>query len=124
MRLSRLRERFAITRFPAYVATPEWLAASSLVSLTRTSDELSIVCDESQVPPGQEDCERGWNCFKLHGPIAFTVTGVVAELTRPLANSRISVFVISTYDTDYILVKAEQADRAANAWRGLGHEVD
>jgi len=124
MRLSRLRERFAILRFAPDAMTPEWLAPSSLISITRTPEEFSLVCDEVLVPDDQSNCERGWSCFKLHGPIPFTTTGVVSELTRPLADHRISVFVVSTYDTDYILVKAEQADRVANAWRALGHEVD
>ena len=70
-----------------------------------------------------EVVEPGWSVFKLAGPFAFDEVGIVAGLSRTLAEARIGIFVVSTYDTDYILVKRDNARAAADAWRASGHEV-
>lgn len=92
------------------------------MSMTRTPDELSIVCDEHAVPDGVV-AERGWVAFRVEGPIPFEVTGVAASLTAPLAAAKISVFLIATYDTDWLLVKESVRDRAVAALRGAGFDV-
>ena len=114
----RLREtpwRLAVCRFPADAPLPAWVfhAEAEFWSLTRTPHELSLVCAEDDLPPSVErDVEKGWRAFAVEGPIPFGVTGVVSGLTVPLADAGIGVFVISTYDTDYLLVKAVQFSQA------------
>ena len=115
----RLREtawRLAVCRFPADSPLPVWVfhAEAEFWSLTRTPDELSLVCAEDDLPPSvDQHVERGWRAFALEGPVPFTTTGVISGLTAPLAAAGIGVFVISTYDTDYLLVKAAVFERTA-----------
>lgn len=117
----RLREtpwRLAVCRFPADAPLPAWVfhAEAEFWSLTRTPDELSLVCPEDDLPPSVDThVERGWRAFQVEGPVPFATTGVVSGLTAPLAAAGIGVFVISTYDTDYLLVKAEAYARAREA---------
>jgi hypothetical protein len=119
--LVTLDERFAICRLAADAELPEWLGGS-LVSITRTSDELSLVCAEGSVPASVE-AERGWRCLKVEGPLDFELTGILAGLSGALAEAEIPVFAVSTYETDYLLVKADRLDAAAAALRGAGHAV-
>jgi hypothetical protein len=93
-----------------------------VVSLTWTADELSIVCPEDLVP-GDVRAERGWRAIRVRGAIDFSETGVVAALTVPLAEAKIGVFVLSTFDTDYLLVPGERFEPAVKALRGAGHRV-
>ena len=105
----------AVCRFPADAPLPVWVlhAEARFWSLTRTPDELSVVCAEDDLPPSVEShVERGWRAFWLEGPLPFTLTGVIASVTAPLADAGIPVFVISTYDTDVLLVKADDLARA------------
>ena len=120
--LTLLPETFAICRLDVNAAIPAWATADSFFSITRTSDELSIVCQQSVVPDGVR-CERDWRCFKLAGPIPFTAVGVLASLVQPLAEAGISVFALSTFDTDYLLVKTADLPRAIDALRQSGHPM-
>jgi hypothetical protein len=115
------RDTFAIVRLSASEEIPRW-ASGDFVSITRTPDELSIVCKESAVPAGSH-ADRGWECLKLEGPIPLHTVGVAAQFTGLLAKAGVSVFLISTFDTDYLLVKGDALDRAADALRGGGHSV-
>ena len=94
----------AICRFPPGTELPEWIREDRFVSITRTPEELSVVCPEELLPDGIQ-AERGWQLIKLKGPIEFSMTGVLASLVRPLSEANIPLFAISTYDTDYLLVK-------------------
>lgn len=85
----------------------------------RTADELSIVCAEERVPSNVQ-AERGWRAFKLEGPVPFTTVGVISSLTTPLATQGIGVFVLSTFDTDYLLVKETNLGRAQKALAAAG----
>jgi uncharacterized protein len=123
MRLSVLPDRFAICRLPPEDSLPDWALRGSFFTVTRTGDELSIVCQQDQVPAGVK-VECDWRCLKLHGPIPFATTGVIAALTRPLAEAKISVSAIATYDTDYLLVKADTLEPAIQALRSQGFEVE
>jgi uncharacterized protein len=120
--LTILPDTFAICRLDANAAIPAWANASSFVSITRTVEELSIVCLQSLVPDGFR-CEKDWRCFKLAGPIPFTAVGVLASLVQPLAESGISVFAVSTFDTDYLLVKEADLQQTIEALRLKGHSV-
>ncbi|MCC6904419.1 MAG: ACT domain-containing protein [Anaerolineae bacterium] len=101
---------------------PEWALGGDLFSVTRTPAELSIVCAEDDVPPGVK-AERGWKALRLEGPFEFTLTGVLLAVLSPLADAGIGIFALSTYDTDYVLVKAEHLVMAVAALRGAGHRV-
>jgi hypothetical protein len=121
-KLSVLTGRFAVCRLAPGAPIPEWAQRGAFVSVTRTAEELSVVCDEEYVP-AEARAERGWRCFKLHGPFTFSETGVLAAITRPLAEAGISLFAVSTFDTDYVLVKVADFERALNALGKAGHAV-
>ncbi|MGB7492551.1 MAG: ACT domain-containing protein, partial [Thermoanaerobaculia bacterium] len=99
-----LEGTFAVCRLAADEAVPDWAQQGSVSSVTRTTRELSIVCEQDVVPP-EVQSDTGWRCLMVEGPLAFTEVGILASLTAPLAASGISVFVISTYDTDFLLIK-------------------
>ncbi len=107
--------RFAVCRFDSSVSIPGWaLGRGGFVSITRSERELSIVAAEALVP-AEVKAERGWAAMRVAGRLDFALVGVLAKLTGALAEAGISCFAISTYDTDYILVKQLEADRAAEA---------
>lgn len=112
--LSILPDRLAVARLSPGDGLPSWLDwTDPLVSATRTGEELSILCREDRVPDSVK-AERGWRAFKVEGPLDFSLFGVLARIAVPLAQARISIFALSTYDTDYVLVRAEDLDRAAD----------
>ncbi|MEO8033271.1 MAG: ACT domain-containing protein [Acidobacteriota bacterium] len=111
----------AVSRLERDAAVPQW-ATGEFVSITRTHDELSIVCDDAVVPASVRT-ERSFRCFKVNGPIPFETTGVASALTAPLAAASISVFIVATFDTDYVLVKSATLDDAIAALRSAGHVV-
>ncbi len=104
-------------QIPAWVAT-----AKSFVSITRTTEELSIVCAEGFPPAGVKQ-ESGWRLLKVEGPLDFGLTGILASVLDPLARAGISIFSVSTYNTDYVLVKQDKAEAAVAALRQAGHTV-
>lgn len=111
--LSILPQSLAICRLEKKLPIPAWaLSSSQFLSITSTYQEISIVCDESVVPPDVK-AVKGWRAFKVEGQLDMSMTGVISALTGPLAASGISVFSVSTYDTDYLLVKSERFDEAA-----------
>lgn len=123
MRLTELPGDYAVARAGAAAPVPEGvLSGTGFVSVSRTDEELSVVAPAAAIR-GMEKVEGGWACFKVAGPFAFDEVGIVAALSRTLAAAGIGIFVVSTYDTDYILVKRENARAAAQAWRADGHEV-
>jgi uncharacterized protein len=122
VRLRVLPERFAVVRLGPDEEAPARMPARGLLSITRTPEELSIVCDERDAPAGAPS-EKGWRCLAVEGPLPFTATGILASLAGPLAEARVSVFVLSTFDTDYLLVRASQLDDALATLATAGHEV-
>lgn len=116
-------ELFAVCRLDHNAPIPAWASAGTLFSITRTADELSIVCPQSLVPDAIR-CERGWRCLRVAGTMAFSMVGVVASLSQPLAEAGIGIFVISTFDTDYLLVKDNDLEKAVIALRATGHAVE
>jgi hypothetical protein len=114
MRFTLLDGRYAVARLAPDAAVPEWADRGAFVTITRTSEELSIVTEEENVPADVRT-ERGWRCLKLEGPIPFETIGVAAKFTGALAAAGVSVFVVSTFDTDYVLVKDEALPRAVTA---------
>jgi hypothetical protein len=117
-----LPDRYAICRLDATAEVPPWSAKGPFVSISRTIDELSIVCLESSVPSGIT-CEAGWRILKCEGPLDYALTGIMASLAEPLADASIPIFPIATHDTDYILVKEPHLDTAIVALTRYGHAV-
>lgn len=111
----------AVARLGANDPIPPWVRGR-FTSVTRTADELSIVCDAAAVPEDVR-AERGWRVLRVVGPIAFETTGVAAALIAPLAAATISVFLVATFDTDYLLLKAERFEEALGILRRAGHDV-
>lgn len=120
--LTVLGDRLAVCRLDAGSDVPPWPAPDGFLAITRTADELSVVCREDAVP---EDVrrEKGWRAMKLEGPFEFTEVGVLASVATPLADADVGIFAVSTNDTDYVLVKDEQLDRAVAALREDGREI-
>lgn len=120
-RFSPLPDLLGIVRLPPDAPIPAWaIEPSAFASITRTAGELSVVCPEARVPSGIQ-AERGWRALQIHGPLPFDAVGILAGLASPLAGAGISIFAVSTFDTDYVLVKAEQLDRAVDALVAAGH---
>ena len=99
-----LKEKYGVCRLDKTELVPEWAQKSDFFSITRTSDELSIVCSEDYIPSGVR-FEGDWKILKIEGPLDFSLIGILASISTILSQKGISIFAISTYDTDYILVK-------------------
>ena len=124
MDLRVLPERLAVCRLPADSPWPVPPAGPSFFSVTRTGSELSVVCAEDAAATGDDvRVETDWRALEVAGPLDFSMVGVMAALTAPLADVEVSVFVVSTYDTDYVLVHAAALERAVEALRAAGHTV-
>ena len=116
---SILPGEWAIARLAAGAPVPAWAAAPApFLSVTRTSDELSIVAPAAAVPAGVR-AEGGWTVLRLQGPFAFDQTGILASFATPLAEAGIGLFALSTFDTDYVLVKTAHRSAALAALRAL-----
>ena len=113
----------AVARLDAGDRIPEWLPTSGFVATTRTTRELSIVCDARNIPATVRT-EPGWRALEVAGPLDFALTGVLASLAGPLAQAGIPIFAISTFDTDYILVKSDTLDRAIAALEDARHTIE
>ncbi len=117
-----LQDTYGVCRLDKDRTIPDWAKESEFFSITKTRSELSLVCSQQNIP---EDitCEKGWRVLKVEGTLDFSLTGILASISGTLAAEDISIFAISTYDTDYILVKEAALDRAVEALRKAGHAV-
>ncbi len=122
LQLHVLPERLAVCRLAPEEALPGWALRGSLWCVMRTVDELSVVCEQIHVPGGVR-VEGGWRALKVIGPLDFALTGILAELAGTLAEAGVSIFALSTFDTDYILVKEDSLGPAIDALRGQGYTV-
>jgi len=114
----------AVVRLAPDAPVPSWLPATGFTSVTRTADELSVVCPADAVPHGDGvPAEAGWVRLELAGPFEFTLTGILAAVLVPLADAGVGIFALSTYDTDHVLVKGAQLGDAVTALRAAGHVV-
>ena len=123
MDLRVLPDRLAVCRIDANAPWPKPPSGRGFFSATRIGDEISVVCAEDAAPSGAR-VEPDWRAIEVSGPLDFAMVGVMAALTAPLAAVEVSVFVLSTYDTDYVLVHAAALERAVAALRRAGHHVD
>jgi len=109
MELTELKGTYSIIRYPADEKIPSWvLGQKGFFSITQTQEELSILCETTVIEGEPSNREDGWKCLKVEGPLDFSLTGVLSSIAAPLAREEISIFAVSTYDTDYILVKDEK----------------
>jgi len=120
LRLEALPESYAVARLAPDEPIPVWADGTGFVSISRTRDELSIVCVAERVPAGIK-ADGPWTCFMLVGPFAFDETGIALAAIKPLADVGIGIFLVSTFDTDYLLVKSKNAERARQALASAGH---
>lgn len=120
--LQQFPEKLAVVKLPPGAEIPSWAESSSLFSITATATETSLVCAGRNVPT-KVVAHKGLTAFAVQGPLDFALVGVLAGLLVPLAEAGISVFTLSTFDTDWILVPLKDADKAAEAWRRRGHTV-
>ena len=117
-----LSEKLAVCQLAAGSPVPEWALAQGFFCVTQTAEELSIVCAESRVPAGVR-VERDWVALKLDGPFPFAMTGVLTSFLQPLAEAGVPIFVVSTFDTDYVLMKRDKLEAAIKALDAAGHEL-
>lgn len=116
---------YVVARLPADASVPDGLLspdAPTLVSVTRTADELSVICRDGLISRDAV-VETGWRLLTVRGPLEFTLTGIIAALSSELAAAGVSLFSLSTFDTDHVLVKAAELERAEEALRAAGHDV-
>ncbi len=117
-----LDQTFCVHRL-AHLPVLDHLDETEFFWLGRTDDEISLVC-EANIQIQSEETESGWSCLKVLGPLDFSMTGVIAGLSEVLANEQISIFALSTFDTDYLLVKTSNLERALAALRGAGYDIE
>jgi hypothetical protein len=122
LKIITLEKSYAICRLAPDAALPDWAVSATFCSVTRTKNELSIVCEEERVPV-EVKAERNRRVLRIEGPLAFELTGVLASVVAPLANAGISIFSVATYDTDYLLVSEENLVEATRVLEAAGHEV-
>ncbi len=113
---------YAIVQLAPETAVPEWTTHGEFTSITRTSDELSVVCLSENVPPEIRPPQR-WVCLKLQGPFLFSLTGVLLSFIEPLSSNNVPIFAISTYDTDYVLIQEEFVGTTLDLLQKAGHEL-
>ena len=117
--LRRIPGDYAVAKLAAW---PTWLPEEGFVSVTRTAQEISVVCEPSAIPDGVL-VEFGWALFEFEGPFPFALTGILDSVVHPLASAKIGIFALSTYDTDYLLVKEKDLARTVEAVRAAGHAI-
>ena len=115
-----LEGTYAVCRLSPDASIPAWATAGPFVSITRTAEELSIVCPDRDIP-SDVPTERPWRGIRLAGPLDFSLTGVIASLVQPLADAELPIFVISTFESDYVLIRSSDLGRAADILEDAGH---
>jgi len=123
VRLFALDELYAIVRLHPDAGLPDWVEGGHFWSVTRSDTELSVVCREDDVP-ADASAERGWCALEVAGPLDFSLTGVVSALVSPLADAEVPIFVLSTFETDYLFVRERDLERSVDALAEAGHSVD
>jgi uncharacterized protein len=122
MKLTVLEISAAVCQLKSNSEIPQWALKGSFYSISKTMDELSVVCDQAHVPADIK-AERNWTVFKVEGPLDFSLTGILSSISAPLAAAKISIFAVSTFDTDYVMVKTQNFENAVVALRNSGFQV-
>lgn len=122
MNLTILDTTFSVVKLSETEEIPSWVSKGGFFSITRTNEELSIVCASSNVPDNiLKDVEHDWKCMKVEGVLDFGLTGILSSLANPLAVNHISIFAISTFNTDYLLIKLHSIEKAKSVLENAGH---
>ena len=121
--IALLDESFVICRFAPDEKVPGQLTANRFYSITRTDEEISVVCPKENVPDGAK-CDYGWRCFKVKGPLDFSLIGIIASIATTLSQAGVSIFTISTFNTDYFLVNDDKVEIAIKALGNEGHIIE
>lgn len=121
--LKLLQGHYTIVQLPADEPVPRWAQGQEFMAIVRTSDEFSVVCETESVPDDVRS-ERGWRVLGVIGVLDFSLVGILADLSNQLASAGVSIFVVSTFNTDYILVKQNQLRNALVALRQAGHCIE
>jgi len=122
LKFRRLPATYAIVRLPPDHPIPAWAAKGEFTSITKTADELSVVCLKENIPTDVSVLQH-WVCLKLEGPFPFSLTGVLLSFIDPLSKNGIPIFAISTFDTDYVLIQEEFIAAALDLLRAAGHQA-
>ncbi|MEM7048645.1 MAG: ACT domain-containing protein [Acidobacteriota bacterium] len=123
LHLTLIPGRWAACRLPASAEIPDWATRSTVFwNLTRTRDELSILCPEEDVPPEIRH-QGNWCLLRFEGPFEFSATGVLASVADPLAAAGVSLLAIATYDTDYVFLPGDDLEKALAALADAGHHI-
>lgn len=122
VKLKLLDGDYGVARLHAEAPIPAWASGQGFLSISRTEDELSIMCRQERIP-GEVQADTGWACFKLQGPFAFDETGIVLSVIEPLSTNGIGIFVVSTFDGDHLFVKAKDLEKSIGLLAGAGHSL-
>ncbi|MGB3275065.1 MAG: ACT domain-containing protein [Castellaniella sp.] len=122
VKLRLLSGAYGVARLPSSDPVPAWADGGGFASISRTDDELSIVCLQDRIPQDVQS-DGGWSCFKFQGPFAFDETGVVLSVIEPLSTNGIGIFVVSTFDGDHMLVKSSDLKKARGLLENAGHAL-
>ncbi|WP_189642332.1 ACT domain-containing protein [Deinococcus piscis] len=120
--LTLLRGEYAVCRLNPAEPLPAWATEGEFWTVSRTAEELSVLCAAQGVPAGVQ-AQAGWAALKLEGPFPFDLTGILSSVLDPLRDAEIGIFAVSTFDTDYVLVSRAQLAGAMAALRAAGHSV-
>jgi hypothetical protein len=123
VKLYVLDDLYAVVRLEPDAPPPGWARSGPFWSITRSESELSVVCRQDDVP-ADASAERGWCAFEVAGPLDFSLTGVLSSLVGPLADEGVPLFVVSTFETDYLLVREHDLHRSVETLTSAGHSVD
>jgi hypothetical protein len=118
-----LESNYAIYRFGNGHSLPEWIYSSCFYSITKTKDEISVVAAQNDSISSDIECNKDWRIIQIEGPLDFSLVGIIADVSAIFKRKKISVFTISTYDTDYFLIKQKNLDFGINALIENGHKV-
>lgn len=121
--LELLEGDFGVCRLSAETPIPSWCQQGDFYSITKTKDELSIVCLEAYIPSDMQPVEANWRILKIVGPLDFSLIGILSKISQLMAECGISIFALSTYETDYILVKQDKVRQAIEALIASGYHV-
>ena len=120
MKIRTLPDSYAVVRLHPGAELPDWVDKGPFRCVTRTDNEVSVVCRDHDVPEG-ESVDRGFTVLEVMGPLDFSLTGVIASLVAPLAEAGVPIFLISTFESDYVLVRSSDLGRAADVLEDAGH---
>ena len=120
--LKLLKDKYSVCRLDKNNEIPKWIFDEEIFSITKTEDELSIVCLQDKIS-NDIICEKDWKILKIEGPLDFSLIGILSKISTLMANNKISIFAISTYDTDYILIKEEFIDKAIEILKSNNYNI-